>query len=118
MHSSVLLFKNSEVSERLYDFLTLKSNKICKFVVSNYDFFKNLLVLLLFVTNRIQTRTGSQIQMILHIFVTVHAHWVNSMYYNLFEGNENIKKHQKPVLPTATWEIQIILHLSLMEIKK
>lgn len=48
--------------------------------------------------------------MILCIFVTMHAHWVNSTCYNFFEDNEN-------VLPTATWEIQILLHLPLMEMK-
>lgn len=45
-------------------------------------------------TDRIQTRTESQIQMILHIFITVHT-WVNCMHYNLFEDNEDVEKHQK-----------------------
>lgn len=48
------------------------------------------------VIDRIQTRTESQIQTIPHIFITVHTHWVNCMYYNLFEDNEDVEKHQKP----------------------
>ena len=117
MHSSVLLFKNSEISGRLYVFLILKSKKNTQICSLQYVFFFKFTGLAPVVTDGIQTRTGSQIQMILHISVTVHAHCVNSMYYGFFEDNENIEKHQKPVLPTATREIQIILHLPLMEME-
>lgn len=105
MNSSIILFKNRELSECMYAFLILKSQKLfCKFVVSNNVF---LIFVCWFpvVTDRTKTRTGSQIQMILHILVTVHAHQGNSMYYNFFEDNEKVEKYQKLVLPTATREI-------------
>lgn len=108
MNSSITLFKNREILECMYAFLILKSQKLfCKFVVSNNVFLINLFItdLTSVVTDRTKTRTGSQIQMILHIPVTVHARQVNSMYYNFFADNEKVEKYRKLVLPTATREI-------------
>lgn len=87
-------------------FLCLSHKTTLKFLVSNNDFLK-CTDFTPVVTDRIQTRTESQIQMILHIFITVHTHWVKYMYYNLTEDNENVEKHQKPVLLTTAWEYYI-----------
>lgn len=59
-------------------FLCVSNKTILKFLVSNDDFFK-MYILTPVVTDRIQTRTDSQIQMILPIFIRVHTHWVNCM---------------------------------------
>lgn len=61
-----------------------------------------------------KSRTGSQIQTMLCILIAAHSYYANATYHNLFEETENGEKCQKPVLPIATWEIVVVVIVTLI----